>query len=191
MASPAPLLLGLAILAAAVGGGKKSGGGNGGTATGDAKPSGGKLPWGVEDERTRTYQNAINARLAPAGYMTIEPDGKLGKVTCAAGRFVAQNLAVPALAPSAVNADCRAFGEIPRKATGDVLDPKSPLGAAERFTFALGSGDVEVMRRVARELRADGASDFAASLDAIADDLERQNRAAAQGAAAAGAAGAV
>lgn len=131
----------------------------------------GAIPWKTFTEATRSYQNRINAALVPLGRRPIAADGKLGPLTCGAAILVSSRGGHPELAPDVVNADCREVGPAPGPA-----DQPGPAAAATVFTLAVATKDPGQMRAAAAELDAEGERDFAASLRAIADEIEAERR---------------
>lgn len=57
------------------------------TKTSTSSSGGGLMPWGVANETTKQFQQAVNAALTAKGKPTITADGKLGPATCAAAKF--------------------------------------------------------------------------------------------------------
>ncbi len=131
------------------------------------------------DPRVASLRNAVNARLVPRGFVPIAPGDTLDGPTCGAlDALEASGLA--AFGRSELERVFNVRLECTQRVAPEPFDGSSNV--AQRWMMAVGSADISKMRDVAQGIATDSAitrrAVWSSSLAAIADELERNTRAA-------------
>ncbi len=131
------------------------------------------------DPRVASLRNAINARLVPRGFVPIAPGDTLDGPTCGALDALEASGLV-AFGQSELERVFNVRLECTQRVAPEPFDGSSNV--AQRWMMAVGSADISQMRDVAQGIATDSAitrrAVWSSSLAAIADELERNTRAA-------------